>query len=95
MDRTTKIKFLKTIIFYLIYFSLSYIMEYLLPSDMCNPGMGIAMIFLLPFILFILLIRHTFKFFMWGKPYDKYYLIPITIHAISILVLIFIYVSIT
>ena len=52
-------KLLLTIIFYLICFPIFLILEKIIPSKMCSPGLGVIFIYLfLPLIILFLIVRN-------------------------------------
>jgi len=76
-----------TIIFYVVYFSLAFILEKLYPSGPCTPSFGILMFIFFPFISVTILIISLINYF-YNK--DKSLKISIFIHTI-LLILFLIY----
>ena len=56
-------KIKSTIIFFLVYFSLTVLVNILIPGDMCNPGGGFMMVFLLIPIIIILIFLRIVKYY--------------------------------
>lgn len=71
---------IQTILFYGIYFLLSYIAEYFVKSGAHYPGLGVLLILFLPFLSFILFIINLIRYFAYRKKYVQFSLI---IHCLT------------
>jgi hypothetical protein len=76
-----------TLLFYGLYFLLSYIAEYFVKSGPCTPGLGILLLIFLPFLSLFLCIASLIRYFSYQKKYVRFSLI---IHSVM-LVLFFVY----
>ena len=56
-------KFKTTIAFFAIYFLLTILVNVLVPGDMCNPGGGFLMVFLLIPIIIIMIFFRIVKYY--------------------------------
>lgn len=83
---------LKTVLFYLLYYLTSTIAEYLQKSGPCNPGLGMLLLFCLPFITSILLIINLIKYKFYYKKFLKF---SIIIHFIALLFYLSFYIYLT
>ena len=57
-----------TILFYLLYAASVTFLERLVRSDMCNPGAGMILLFLLPLFSVTLLLKNVFQVFVYNQP---------------------------
>ena len=76
-----------TLLFYGLYFLLSYIAEYFVKSGLCTPGLGILLLIFLPFLSLFLCIASLIRYFSYQMKYVRFSLI---IHSVM-LVLFFVY----
>jgi glucan phosphoethanolaminetransferase (alkaline phosphatase superfamily) len=82
----------KTVLFYAIYYLVSTIAEQFQKTGPCNPGLGMILLFFLPFITFILLIINLIKYKFYLKKYLKF---SIIIHFVALLFFLSFYIYIT
>ena len=57
-----------TILFYLLYAASGAFLEHLVHSNMCNPGAGMMLLFLLPLFSITLLLKNVFQVFVYNQP---------------------------
>jgi len=80
---------IQTILFYGVYFLLSYIAEYFVKSGACTPGLGFILLSFLPFLILILFIINLIRYFAHQKKHVQFSLI---IHTL-VLFFFFVYFS--